>query len=69
MLALAEYVLLPVAALKGGKKELIVERRDGAEPLVYTDVQQMNEDYKNDIVRCRGIFACTELQANPMCFS
>ncbi|KAM7196217.1 hypothetical protein V8F33_006329 [Rhypophila sp. PSN 637] len=50
MLALAEFVLLPVSALKGGKKELKIERPDGQEPLVYTSVQQMNEDYQNDVL-------------------
>ena len=50
LLAFAEYVLLPAAALKG-KKELTVDRsRDGLEPLVYTSVDQMNDDYKKDVV-------------------
>lgn len=44
-----EYVLLPAADLKG-KKEFRVERRD-EEPLIYTDIKQLEEDYKNDIVR------------------
>lgn len=49
VVALVEYVLLPAAALKG-KKEFIVERREG-EPLVYTDIKQLKEDYVNDVVR------------------
>lgn len=44
-----EFVLLPAAALKGNK-EFRVERRD-EEPLIYTDIKQLHEDYKNDIVR------------------
>ena len=39
LLALAEYVLLPVAALKTGKKELIVERRDGEERAVLDELE------------------------------
>lgn len=52
ILAFAEYVLLPAAALAvDGKREFRVDRdRDGLEPLVYTDISQMHEDYKNDIV-------------------
>ena len=48
VIALVEFVLLPAAAL-AGKKEFRVERRD-AEPLIYTDIQQIKDDYANDIV-------------------
>ncbi|KAJ4153929.1 hypothetical protein LMH87_010395 [Akanthomyces muscarius] len=46
VLAFTEYVLLPAAALKG-KKEFTVSRRDGT-PLVYTSIEEMHEDFKND---------------------
>ncbi|KAH9240478.1 hypothetical protein K456DRAFT_1885755 [Colletotrichum gloeosporioides 23] len=50
VLSFVEYVLLPAAALKG-KKEFTIEReRDGLEPLVYTDIAAMHEDYKNDVL-------------------
>lgn len=45
---MVEFVLLPAAAL-AGKREFRVERRDN-EPLVYTDIQQLKDDYTNDIV-------------------
>ncbi|KAL4751993.1 hypothetical protein BDW72DRAFT_80156 [Aspergillus terricola var. indicus] len=48
VIAMVEYVLLPAAGLKG-KKEFVVERRD-AEPLVYTDISKLKEDYANDIL-------------------
>lgn len=48
IIALVEFVLLPAAAL-AGTKEFRVERRD-AEPLIYTDIQQLKDDYANDIV-------------------
>jgi tyrosyl-tRNA synthetase len=48
IIALVEFVLLPAAALKGNK-EFRVERRD-EEPLIYTDIKQLCEDYKNDIL-------------------
>ncbi|KAL5002187.1 hypothetical protein BDV10DRAFT_181872 [Aspergillus recurvatus] len=48
VIAMVEYVLLPAAGLKG-KKEFVVERRD-AEPLVYTDITKLKEDYANDIL-------------------
>ncbi|KAL9081029.1 MAG: hypothetical protein Q9157_000345 [Trypethelium eluteriae] len=49
ILALVESILLPAAALKGCK-EFRVERRDGLDPLLYTDIKQMHDDYKNDIL-------------------
>ncbi|KAL4920439.1 hypothetical protein BDW62DRAFT_198757 [Aspergillus aurantiobrunneus] len=48
VIALVEYVLLPAAGLKGNK-EFRVERRDD-EPLVYTDIEKLKEDYTNDIL-------------------
>lgn len=50
ILAFVEFVLLPVADLRG-KREFIVDReRDGLEPLVYTSIAQMHDDYRNDVV-------------------
>ncbi|KOS20249.1 Tyrosine--tRNA ligase [Escovopsis weberi] len=50
VLALVEYILLPAAKLKG-KEEFRVERtRDNLEPLVYTNIKQAQEDYRNDIL-------------------
>lgn len=49
VLAFTEYVLLPAAALRG-KKEFTVPRRDDT-PLVYTSIEEMHEDFKNDKVR------------------
>ncbi|KAK2787369.1 hypothetical protein FQN52_007274 [Onygenales sp. PD_12] len=48
VIALVEYVLLPAAGLKGEKK-FQVDRRD-QEPLIYTDIEKLKEDYKNDIL-------------------
>jgi len=48
VLAFVEFVLLPASALRG-KREFVVDReRDGLEPLVYTDIAQMQDDYRND---------------------
>jgi len=53
VLAFVEFVLLPAAAL-AGRREFTVDRtRDGLEPLVYTDIAKMREDYKNDVVCTR----------------
>ncbi|KAF4983632.1 hypothetical protein FZEAL_984 [Fusarium zealandicum] len=49
VLALVEYVLLPCSGLKTGTRAFKVERRD-AEPLVYTTIKQMQEDYANDVL-------------------
>ncbi|OJJ61920.1 hypothetical protein ASPSYDRAFT_54868 [Aspergillus sydowii CBS 593.65] len=48
VIAMVEFVLLPAAGLKG-KKEFVVERRD-AEPLVYSDISKLKEDYQNDVL-------------------
>ncbi|KAM6522632.1 Tyrosine--tRNA ligase cytoplasmic [Fusarium falciforme] len=49
VLALVEYVLLPGSGLKHGVREVKFERRD-AEPLVYTNIKQIQEDYENDVL-------------------
>ncbi len=49
MLALVETVLLPAAALRGHKEFRIDRDRDNLEPLIYTSIEQLHEDYKNDI--------------------
>ncbi len=51
VLSFTEYVLLPAGTLKYGHPEFRVDRsRDGLEPLIYTSIQQMQDDYKNDVV-------------------
>lgn len=50
LLAFIEYVLLPAARLKGEGKFQVDRERDGLEPLVYTDIEKIREDYKNDVV-------------------
>ncbi|KAL1874358.1 hypothetical protein VTK73DRAFT_441 [Phialemonium thermophilum] len=50
ILAFVEYVLLPAAGLRGKREFRIDRERDGLEPLVYTSVEQMNEDYRNDVL-------------------
>ncbi|KAI1072179.1 uncharacterized protein FIESC28_09041 [Fusarium coffeatum] len=49
VLALVEFVLLPASGLKNGTREFKVERRD-AEPLVYSDIKQVHEDYQKDVL-------------------
>lgn len=49
IIALVEFIFLPASGLKG-KKEFKVERRDD-EPLIYSDIQQVKDDYAKDIVR------------------
>ncbi|KAI1419128.1 tyrosyl-tRNA synthetase [Xylaria sp. FL1777] len=50
LLAYVEHVFLPVAELKG-KREFIVSReRDGLEPLVYTTIGQLRNDYETDVL-------------------
>ncbi|RGP60711.1 tyrosyl-trna synthetase [Fusarium longipes] len=49
VLALVEFVLLPASGLRTGTREFKVERRD-AEPLVYSDIKQVHEDYRSDVL-------------------
>ena len=60
IVALVEFILLPAAALRGNK-EFRVERRD-AEPLVYTDIKQLQDDYTNDIVCSHMVYLDRELK-------
>ncbi|RFU31828.1 hypothetical protein B7463_g4523, partial [Scytalidium lignicola] len=50
ILALVEFVLLPAAALSGHKEFRVDRDKDNLEPLVYTDIKQLHEDYRNDIL-------------------
>lgn len=50
VLSFVEYVLLPAGVLKHGSPKFVVERREG-EPLVYTSISQMQDDYRADLVR------------------
>jgi tyrosyl-tRNA synthetase len=50
VLSFVEYVLLPASFLKYGTQKFVVESRD-AEPLEYTNIEDMQNDYKADKVR------------------
>jgi tyrosyl-tRNA synthetase len=50
ILAFVEFVLLPAAALKGSREFRVERERDGLEPLVYTSIAQMHDDYRNDVL-------------------
>jgi len=66
LLAFTEFVLLPASALKDGKKEFRVERRDGLEPLIYSDISKMREDYKNDVLRPQDLKAAVKEALNAL---
>lgn len=51
MISFVEYVLLPLSALKSsdGKASFVIERREGeGEPLVYSDIATLKEEYTAD---------------------
>ncbi|KAI5467655.1 tyrosyl-tRNA synthetase, class Ib [Mariannaea sp. PMI_226] len=50
MLAFVEFVLLPASGLRGNREFIVTRERDGLEPLVYSNIQQMHDDYKNDVL-------------------
>lgn len=62
VIALVEYVLLPAATLKG-HKEFRVERKD-QDPLIYVDIEQLREDYRNDVVSFSILFMDVLLRLN-----
>ena len=43
-------MLLPAARLNGRKEVQIERERDGLEPLVYSNIEDMHRDYKADVV-------------------
>jgi len=49
IISFVEYVLLPVSGLnsKDGKGKFVIERRD-EEPIIYTDMETLKEDYRAD---------------------
>lgn len=49
MVDLVELVLFPSLELKTAVREFKVQRPN-AEPLVYTDITSMRDDYENDVV-------------------
>ncbi|KAI0006308.1 tyrosyl-tRNA synthetase, class Ib [Xylariaceae sp. FL0662B] len=50
VLAFVEFVLLPAAALRGNREFRVDRSRDGLEPLVYTTIDQIHQDYRNDVL-------------------
>lgn len=51
LLAFVEFVLLPAGALKHDRPEFLVSReQDKLEPLIYTNMAQMQDDYTADVV-------------------
>ncbi|KAF8849038.1 Nucleotidylyl transferase [Acephala macrosclerotiorum] len=50
VLALTEFVLLPAAALSGRRGFCVDRDRYVLEPLIYTSIEKVHEDYKNDIL-------------------
>ncbi|CAM1507915.1 Fc.00g047630.m01.CDS01 [Cosmosporella sp. VM-42] len=50
VLAFVEYVLLPAARLKGNGEFRVERERDGLEPLVYTTIDKMHDDYRADVL-------------------
>ncbi|KAH7013368.1 tyrosyl-tRNA synthetase [Ilyonectria destructans] len=50
VLAFVEFVLLPASHLRGNREFRVDRERDGLEPLVYTTIAQMHDDYRNDVL-------------------
>ncbi|CAJ2505331.1 Uu.00g127250.m01.CDS01 [Anthostomella pinea] len=50
LLSFVEFVLLPAAALNGRREFVVGRTRDELEPLVYSSIDKIHEDYKNDVL-------------------
>lgn len=50
VLAFVEFVLLPAARLRGQRGFVVDRTRDELPELVYTEVSQMHDDYRNDVL-------------------
>lgn len=56
ILALIEHVLLPASALTGARRFEVDRSRDGLEPLIYSNIEKIQEDYRNDIRKFIRVF-------------
>ena len=55
VISFVEYVLLPASALKNnGTPKLVIQRRD-ADPIEYSDIQRLKEDYLADILQPQAL--------------
>ncbi|KAK4099988.1 tyrosine tRNA ligase [Parathielavia hyrcaniae] len=50
LLAFIEFVVLPAARLRGSGEFRVERERGGLETLVYTDIEKIREDYRNDVL-------------------
>lgn len=50
VLAFVEFVLLPAARLRGQPGFVVDRSRDNLPELVYTNVEKMHDDYRNDVL-------------------
>ncbi|KAL1966286.1 hypothetical protein VTN77DRAFT_4639 [Rasamsonia byssochlamydoides] len=50
IISFVEYVLLPVSALnrEDGTAEFVVPRKEGEEPLIYSNIEDLKADYRED---------------------
>ncbi|KEQ95251.1 hypothetical protein AUEXF2481DRAFT_39790 [Aureobasidium subglaciale EXF-2481] len=65
ILSFVEHVLLPFSALQTGEPKFVVERREG-EPLVYTTIEKMHEDYANDILSPQALKPAVTVALNKL---
>ena len=59
LVSFVEFVLLPVSALKsGGQAKFVVQRKE-QEPLVYSEISKLKEDYAADVVSRQRSLGCS----------
>lgn len=50
-------MLLPASELRGARLFRVERERDGLEPLEYTDMKKIHDDYQNDVVSAPAMHA------------
>ena len=56
LLAFIEHVLFPASSLLDGQRNLKIDRGEGIEPLFYSDMDKLKEDYAADTLTPQLVF-------------
>lgn len=65
LLAFVEHVLFPASSLLDGQRTLKVERGEGVEPLVYSDIEKLKQDYIADTLTPQLVPSSQSLPSPP----
>ena len=69
LLAFAEFVLLPAMALNGWKEFIVGRSQDELEPLVYSSIEQMRDNYQRVLYAVSSVLRTCFCQKTDQSFS